>query len=556
MLLRLVALRADSYAHLSWSAALLTDEGFYIHNARNLVLFGHATTDRFNNALLMPTLNILQIAVFRLFGVSDVSARMISVFFGLVSIALIVDGARRVLGSRPALFAGLLLGLDHVYLLYNRMALMDTPAACMLAASWWSLCRGLAVAPSTVPTRRRFWMALGGCCFALAFTSRGLVLFAAPAVFGIPLLLDRRRKVAWRHGDAIPTAVGAAPILLGYLLFWYLPNRAEMQRIDHYYMVHQLLPRSLAHLWHNLVHAIVGDHRGMSPYLFRHSTIPFALCLAALFSWPALRERLRPAGRTALASAAAAMLCAWLMLAFISYSPDRYYILFYPAMMVIAGTALAEARHLTAWVLAHRQQRTLFGAFCTFHLFEAFLHHGNRITDAVLYSAVAGVAALCWFAPEVGARLEAGARIVPPAMILAIWFASNGLWLGDWLTHITWHRLAADNWLARHLPANTVLYGDVAPGLCLNNGFKVVTVQPGLCNSRRLFHLYPNDPAAVLILDGSWKELWWRRHQPQVVSDSNRIMFFPKIVRYPVGLYKGPNYPGASTPFGAVGHTG
>src|SRR5438876_186795 len=55
IVLRLVALDSDPYARLSWSSALLTDEGFYIHNARNLVLFGTARTDEFNNMLIMPT---------------------------------------------------------------------------------------------------------------------------------------------------------------------------------------------------------------------------------------------------------------------------------------------------------------------------------------------------------------------------------------------------------------------------------------------------------------------------------------------------------------------
>ncbi|HLV81030.1 MAG TPA: hypothetical protein VKT32_12150, partial [Chthonomonadaceae bacterium] len=75
--LRLVALGSDPYARLSWSAAQLTDEGFYIHNARNLILFGHARTDGFNNALIMPTLHYVQVAVFSLFGVGAVQARMI-----------------------------------------------------------------------------------------------------------------------------------------------------------------------------------------------------------------------------------------------------------------------------------------------------------------------------------------------------------------------------------------------------------------------------------------------------------------------------------------------
>ena len=43
--LRTVALDTDAYGRLDWSAGLLTDEGFYTHNARNVALFGAPRTD-------------------------------------------------------------------------------------------------------------------------------------------------------------------------------------------------------------------------------------------------------------------------------------------------------------------------------------------------------------------------------------------------------------------------------------------------------------------------------------------------------------------------------
>src|ERR1044071_7649153 len=76
--LRLIALRSDPYSSLDWSAGLLTDEGFYIHNARNVALFGHARTDEFNNMLLSPWLHYLQVGVFQTFGTGAVQARLIS----------------------------------------------------------------------------------------------------------------------------------------------------------------------------------------------------------------------------------------------------------------------------------------------------------------------------------------------------------------------------------------------------------------------------------------------------------------------------------------------
>src|SRR5438132_3330214 len=103
VLLRIVALDSDPYARLSWSSGLLTDEGFYIHNARNVVLFGTARTDEFNNMLIMPTLHALQVLIFRLFGVGAIQARLISVCSSLLTLPVFYAALRRVFGNRVAL---------------------------------------------------------------------------------------------------------------------------------------------------------------------------------------------------------------------------------------------------------------------------------------------------------------------------------------------------------------------------------------------------------------------------------------------------------------------
>src|SRR5437868_13544232 len=100
VVLRCVALDSDAYPRLSWSSALLTDEGFYLHNARNRILFGKAQTDQFNNSLIMPLLDALQTGVFRLVGVSAVSARAISVVLGLLTLLVFGDALRRAFGLR------------------------------------------------------------------------------------------------------------------------------------------------------------------------------------------------------------------------------------------------------------------------------------------------------------------------------------------------------------------------------------------------------------------------------------------------------------------------
>src|SRR6266851_5768887 len=93
--LRLIYLRSDPYLSLDWSAGQLTDEGFYIHNARNVALFGHARSDEFNNMLLSPWLHYLQVGAFSVFGVGSIQARLISVIASLLTLLIFWAAMKR-----------------------------------------------------------------------------------------------------------------------------------------------------------------------------------------------------------------------------------------------------------------------------------------------------------------------------------------------------------------------------------------------------------------------------------------------------------------------------
>src|SRR6266571_9185730 len=135
--LRLFYLRSDPYLFLDWSAGQLTDEGFYIHNARNVALFGHARTDEFNNMLLSPGLHYVQVGVFNVFGVGSVQARLISIIVSLLTLCLFWAAMKRAFGPHIAFTATLFLSLDHTNLLFNRLALMDTPATLPAVAAFY-----------------------------------------------------------------------------------------------------------------------------------------------------------------------------------------------------------------------------------------------------------------------------------------------------------------------------------------------------------------------------------------------------------------------------------
>ncbi len=523
ILLRALWLQSDAYPRLSWSSALLTDEGFYIHNARNLVLFGRLRTDEFNNMLIMPLLHLAQVVVFKILGVGLVQARLISVVAGLLTVVILGDTLRRMYGARVAMLGILLFGLDHVLILYSRLALMDTPAALLVVSAFWCLVR------STEDHERQIrWLYLTSVFLVLAYTTRGFALL----VLAGPLWAMRR------DGRAVMALLkGAGASLAIYGLLWWLPHAQELRFVNHYYIDHQLLPHSLHGFWINIREAVVGDARGVSSFLWRHNAVWFMACLL----WFAA-GRPAPAKRRELCDC----LSVWFVLLFllfsvVSYSPSRYYVLFYPAMASISAIALARAGTVVRLAWERRGAISLILGFMVFHVARSVLYYVGRTPDWLLYCLAAIVGCVCWAWPRTGKPLLLLEKAVA-VVALAIWTTVNVGWLTDWVMHISYRQLAACNWLEENLPPGSVLFGDLAPGLCTDNHITAVNVIAGLCNDRAPIERFAGRPRYVVILDNGWKERYWLKHYPDLVETEHRMHEFHGILRpfFIVGIYPVP----------------
>ena len=626
-LLRVVWLDSDGYAGLTWSSELVTDEAFYCHDARNLILTGsiHVAGDNFHNALIMPLLHVIQVGIFRAFGFSLVASRMISVVFSFATMGLFYAACRRAFGTRVALTALLLLGFDHINLLYNRMALMDTPAQLPLVACFYAFVRAFPIVPendfiktdnvsgssdatikSPSPSEERaarrgvgvrsvVWMA---CC--------GLLLMAAYAIRGLSaLLLPMLLFLAWRGqhssvrkhtADSLPAPrsplrsplfgllTGLALGLVAYICVWYLPNRASLQTVNHFYMAQQLMPHSLDEIRHNIGHSLFGNERGFSSYLFRHSPAQWTLALAWLLAWPDLRLRTnlfqQQAARYSVQAIRFLMLWMGIMLtafALVRYSPPRYYVLFYPALAALAALTLAHIHEVARILTASPLRRASLGTLLIYHLLEAALQHRSTGADVLLYGLTLGVGLFLWYGfatPSVGqseqpnsspntqpvfaftGQLAAGLsnrlfisrlksnggeiqnRSLLPISIVMLWAIINAGWLLDWAGHIQYSQRDCDRWMQQNLPANAVLIGDPAPGLTLRSHFTAINVIPGLCNDDRPVETFAGRPCYILIFEGPNPLRWWERHYPQWITPEHCIRRFVVFGKFRLLLYQ------------------
>jgi 4-amino-4-deoxy-L-arabinose transferase-like glycosyltransferase len=533
---RLVALQSDAYARLDWSAGLLTDEGFYAHNARNLALFGEARTDDFNNMLVSPLLHLAQSVVFGLLGFGLAQARLISVVCSLLLLLLLFDALRRHFGRAIAATAVLFVGLDHTSLLYHRMALMDTPAALFAVAALWAFARGLEARRAGSTAK---WMAGCGICVGLGAVIRSLALYVAL----VPLLtMLPRRDGASRPGlrGFAWAAMGLGLVVIVYLLSWYLPHRAELDAMNHYYRAHQLQPRSLHHLGMNIYHALLGDHRGIAPYLFRHAPVLFGLALllfaGSLVGAPVAQSERERLMLTYLGWWAVLGLA---LLSVIAYSPSRYYVTLYPALYSLAAVALWRLPTLAESLCSDRWRARLARAaviwLISYHAIQSVLHRGGVLPPAETLILLYGVPTLLALGAGCSIpRLRAAAWACP--LGLALWTATNGYWLADWVRHIDYSQMQLSRRLHEVLPEGSVMLGDVAPGMAWANRHLAINVIPGLCNDRKPVERFAGRPRYIVILDGRWKERWWMQNYPDLVRPERRVLS-QRALRWLIGVY-------------------
>ncbi len=341
LLVRLVALDADPPPWLSWSTGLYTDEGFYTLDARHAALFGTWAPGDFHDRLLSPLLSALQQAVFSLFGVGLVQARLLAVLFGLLTVGVFWLGLRRAWGEKAADLGALFLGLAPPFALYNRLALQETPTVFWLVLAFTLWVYG---------ARRPALYAVAGLSVAVAVVFKGLALVAVPGLMAPPAPnnggagregVGKKRPVGARFiapSFPAPPALGAGGVILGLALYaalWYAPHQAELSRMATYYRVHQMQPHSWHSLGLNVRRAFAGGERGVFPYLL--ATLPVPCLLAA---WGTRQRAWTGADR---------FLALWLAsgLGFCllsSYAPSRYYVLFLPALAGLAARGLSERR--------------------------------------------------------------------------------------------------------------------------------------------------------------------------------------------------------------------
>ena len=159
-----------------------------------------------------PLLYQFSLALAYHWGVSDLTARLLAVAFGLAALFCVYRAGSLLYGDRVGMVAALLLAVMPYHVVVSRQALLDGPMATFATLTLWLLAR-FAV------SERPGWLYAAGAGLGLTFLAKETGIVLAPAIYAFlalsPSIRVRLRDIGL---SALFAAVVIAPFPLSLLL--------------------------------------------------------------------------------------------------------------------------------------------------------------------------------------------------------------------------------------------------------------------------------------------------------------------------------------------------
>ncbi len=431
---------ADPTSRVTFSVAPFTDEIGNVVNARNLVQLGKWTTDQWNLHLVNLPFSLGEAAVFDIFGVGIVQARMLTIVCVSVAAGTLTFGMKPVVGRAWAAFAGLAFAFAGLVLFYGRLAFLEDLVVL-----------GLVMGAIVLADRR--WIGFkgglfSGFWFAIAIGTKPSAAFAIAGILLALGLIWARRDGALRSWIAGSVAV-IALAGLAWLLVVGLPNRNAVT-ID----VQQIWP---PYKWNltpdELVKSVVAYLSGRNDRLYGWILGPLIfLAGIGLLAIVFLRKRLNEAEIRVAVVAFAWALFGFGIVVITSYQPNRYIVPLVPSLAILAAIGWRQI------VQALRDRFAPAGVPGS----------GDAATVEEPVSSI-------------GARNRGGWSV--PGLVMAAVFvvgiAPGAFWYANWIRNASHDLVAIQNRFADAVPAGEVVSGDgyVVPLFLMRS--RAVTYRPG-----------------------------------------------------------------------------
>jgi 4-amino-4-deoxy-L-arabinose transferase-like glycosyltransferase len=130
----------------------------------------------------------LTAASYTLFGMTEASGRLPSMFFGTLSVLLLYEIGRILLSKKVAWLAAAILSVQFLWLQYCRLGTPDVPMVFLVLLAIWSLLKA-----ELHPKYSYAWGFLTGLSFSLGFLIRSFMIFL-PILALLPYLILQHRR--------------------------------------------------------------------------------------------------------------------------------------------------------------------------------------------------------------------------------------------------------------------------------------------------------------------------------------------------------------------------
>jgi 4-amino-4-deoxy-L-arabinose transferase-like glycosyltransferase len=328
LVLRIVNLDADPSALINRD--YVTDEGWWVHNARNALFYGQWRIDDYNLGLYSATLyNFLVYLTFKILGISFTTARVLSAACGWLTVVLIFDLVRREISARAALFASALLGFSNLHILYSRTGFTESVMVFFLTLTLWLW---------SYRRAHSFFALLAGVSLVLMVTAKITAIYLAPGLVLAVVVAVIKRSISRRH--AVLFLSGAFAAGAAYAILFLVPNFSDWLRFN--------LSNGSGSEWSTKPSSLIDSIPRLigSPF-YAEAPVITALTLLSFFmlivgaSRNGLMKTIRAAGELEITSVT--LLIGYLFfLALTRYQPERRFLPVLFLMVVISAGVLEK----------------------------------------------------------------------------------------------------------------------------------------------------------------------------------------------------------------------
>jgi len=338
-----------------WETSLASyDDTYYAEKAKEILLSGQWLVPPwdYKPAFDNTPLSLWGMAaIFRLFGVSEFTARLLPALAGVGCVLLTYHAGRRFFGDWVGFFAGAALLTTPYFLKYSRHAMLDTVQTLLVGGAVVLLVAGLE------RDRPTAWDLAAGALAGLAVLNKSLLGLLPFAIYLLHVIITRPPwRRALRPGAWLALLVGLALPGAWFAAVTVRHGNAFLQQ--HFGYI----------LWHRALHGDPGETVTWASYLdylggLFSNFLPW-IFLALYGGWKVLREDGRRERRWLPVVWAAGTLA---LLTLAAAKKSWYVLPAYPALAVLAGVGIDALLARRPW-LRERYTAGLVGLLLLAHL--------------------------------------------------------------------------------------------------------------------------------------------------------------------------------------------